>query len=321
MRARFQVTGAETLENVALHLKGAIGSKRGWDDKPGLTLNADKFVDGQSFRGLDKFHLNNCVQDPTYLCEQISNEFAGSLGLANCRCTNALVELNGRKVGMYVLKEGFDNVWLKRNFADTTGNLYDSGFQRDLDQDLKLDHGKDVERKDLKAIVKACQEGDVNKRYAAIEKLVDVDRFLTYCAFQVITSDWDGYPRGRNNYRLYFDPKVEGKAVWIPHGMDQLWQNPNEGLDPGGNGMVARVIFEHPEGKKRFNAKLKEIVANQFDPERWQKRIDELTPRVKEAFLTVDKGAAQNFENQAKGLKDRLKQRAEYLRREVPKLK
>jgi spore coat protein CotH len=321
VRARLHVSGGETLENVGLHLKGAIGSKRGWDDKPGLTLNADKFVDGQTFRGLDKFHLNNGVQDGSYLSELLANELAAAVGLPHCRCTHALVELNGRKAGLYVLKEGFDGVWLKRNFADATGNLYDGGFQRDLDQDLKLDHGQDVGRKDLKEIVKACREGDANKRFAAVEKLVDVDRFITYSAFEVLTADWDGYPRCRNNYRLYFDPKAGGKAVFIPHGMDQMWQNPHDGLEPGVDGMVARAILGHPEGKKRLNARLKELVKDQFDPEKFQKRIDELTPRIKEALATVDKGAAQRYDGEAKSLKDRIKQRAEFLRRETPKLK
>lgn len=321
VRGRFHVSGGETLENIGLHLKGAIGSKRGWDDKPGLTLNCDKFIDGQNFRGLDKFHLNNVVQDPTYVCETVANDFAAAIGLPSCRCTHALVELNGRKVGLYVFKEGFDSVWLKRNFADASGNLYDGGFQRDFDQDLKQDHGEDIGRKDLKAVVKACQIGDADKRYAAVSELVDVDRFITYAAFEVITTDWDGYPRGRNNYRVYFDPKVGRKAVFVPHGMDQLWQNPGEGIDLGGGGMVARAITGHPEGRKKVAARLAEILKDQFTVEKMHKRVDDLIPRIKEALATVDKGAVPGFEGQAKAFKDRLKQRVETLTREVPKFK
>src|SRR5262245_39746243 len=51
--------GDQSFKEVAIHLKGAAGSFRGWDDKPALTLNMDHFAKGQSFRGMDKFHLNN----------------------------------------------------------------------------------------------------------------------------------------------------------------------------------------------------------------------------------------------------------------------
>src|SRR5215212_1845444 len=118
----------QTFKGVGIHIKGAAGSTRPWDDKPALTLNMDKFAPHQSFRGLDKFHLNNSVQDGTYLNEIVCSELSLAAGLPTPRATHALVELNGRKVGLYVLKEGFDAVFLARHFGDATGNLYDGGF-------------------------------------------------------------------------------------------------------------------------------------------------------------------------------------------------
>ena len=60
--------------NVAVKLKGGTGSFRSIDEKPCFTINSDKFNKGQRFHGLDKFHLNNSVQDYTYLCEVICSE-------------------------------------------------------------------------------------------------------------------------------------------------------------------------------------------------------------------------------------------------------
>jgi len=67
--------GEKTYTNVALHLKGAAGSFRPVSDNPALTLNFDKYVDGQRFHGLSKLSLNNSVQDSTF----VSNSSA-----ANC---------------------------------------------------------------------------------------------------------------------------------------------------------------------------------------------------------------------------------------------
>lgn len=320
VRGTFRVSGAETLTDIGLHIKGAAGSTRDWNDKPGLTLNANKFADGQTFRGLDKFHLNNSVQDGSHFQEILANELALAAGLPACRCTHVLVELNGRKVGLYVLKEGFDKPFLKRHFGGAGGNLYDGGFLTDINGPLKLDSGDDVGRKDLQALVKASNEGDANKKFDAVGKLIDVDRFYTFAALQMITADWDGYIRKPNNYRIYFDPKTK-KATFLPHGMDQMWQNPQEGVWHWWGGMVARAVLDHPEGKRKVLARLKEMCEQHFTTEKMHKRIDELYPRAKEAVASVDKAWVPGYENEVKWLKERLKQRVEYLKRELPKVK
>jgi spore coat protein CotH len=281
----------------------------------------DKFVSGQSYRGLDKFHLNNSVQDGTYFDEIICGEMALGAGVPTARATHVLVELNGRKVGFYVLKEGYDKTFLRRHFGDASGNLYDGGFLMDIDQPLRLESGKGNDRKDLKALVAACREPNGDKRFAALDKVLDVDRMISNACMQVIATDWDGYCRNRNNYRVYFDPKSQ-KAVFIPHGMDQMFGSPQESLWPGWGGLAARALLETPEGKKRYIARLKEMTEKQFDLAKIFRRIDELVPRAREAMESVNKGSGKAWEaNEVKALKDRLKQRAEYLKKELPKLK
>src|SRR5687767_3002975 len=46
--------GTRTYKDVAVNLKGAAGSFRPIDDRPGLTLKFDKYVKGQTFHGLEK---------------------------------------------------------------------------------------------------------------------------------------------------------------------------------------------------------------------------------------------------------------------------
>ena len=95
--------GDQSYADVGLHLKGAAGSWREWNDKPGLTLNFNKFTKGQLFRTVDKMNLNNAAQDGSYMHELLAYELALAMGVPACRCTHALVELNGRKAGLYVL--------------------------------------------------------------------------------------------------------------------------------------------------------------------------------------------------------------------------
>jgi len=98
--------GATIYTNVAVHLKGGPGSFRRVDDLPALTLNFDRFADGQTFHGLKKIHLNNSVQDRSFVSEKISRELFNAAGVPTPRAGNALVRLNGHELGMYVLVEG-----------------------------------------------------------------------------------------------------------------------------------------------------------------------------------------------------------------------
>jgi spore coat protein H len=253
------------------------------------------------------------------------------------------VELNGRKVGFYVLKEGFDKTFLKRHFKDDNGNLYDGGFLQDVDAPLQLDSGTANGHKDLRAVLEACQglspgklgrfslvaggaaftevrrDPNGDKRFAGLNKLVDVDKLITMAALQVIATDWDGYCRNRNNYRIYFVPN--GRAVFMPHGMDQMFQNPGEGLWPGWGGLVARTVLETPEGRKRYIARLREMTDKVFVLDKLYKRIDEFVPRGKAALTTVDKGWANNWENEIRNYKQRLKERNDVLKRELARQK
>src|SRR5258706_82512 len=144
-------------ESVSVKLKGSAGSFREIDDKPALTLKMDRDDDAARFHGLAKFHLNNSVQDDTYLREWVGSELFRAAGVATPRVTHARVWINDRDVGLYVLKEGFDKLLLKRSFKEAAGNLYDGGFCQDLDADLNKECGKGPDdRADLKALRAAC---------------------------------------------------------------------------------------------------------------------------------------------------------------------
>lgn len=311
--------GDEKLENVGLHLKGAAGSFRDWNDKPALTINADKFKNGQTFRGLDKFHLNNSVQDGAYFNELINAERFLTMGCPAARACHAVVELNGRKVGLYVLKEGFDKVFLKRHFDDDSGNLYDGGFLREIDQPLKLDSGPGCDWKDLKSLAAMCREPDRKKRFAGLEKMLYLEKFYALWAGEVLGCDWDGYCRNRNNYRVYHEPRSD-KFCFFAHGKDQMFQNPQDALIHNWGGLVARRLYETAEGKKKYLETLKSQFEKYYSAEVMLKRMDGLTPRVVAALSAVNREWGRGLEGEIKGLKDRIKARCAWVEKELPKL-
>jgi spore coat protein CotH len=282
----------------------------------------DKFAKGQVFHGLDKFHLANSVQDPSYLSELICGELFRAAGVPASRVCHAVVTINGRRRGLYYVKEGYDKFFRKRHFENPRGNLYDGGFLRDLDQPLQLLSGKeDVKNHaDLKALVAAARERDPQQRYQKMERLLDMDRFVTYLALEVITWDWDGYPMNRNNYRIYHEPKRD-KIIFIPSGMDQMFGDPNGPALPGFQGFVARALVETPQGRERYFARMAEILNTVYRPDALVKRLDALQAQVQPVLASIDAGAGRGYPAQVNRLRQAIRQRAVSLEGQLRRLK
>lgn len=310
-KAQLKEEGGKAYIDVGVHTKGAAGSTRSIDEKAGLTFNMDKYEDGQRFYGMDKFHFNNCVQDPTYISELLCGEIYRAAGVPASRLTNCLVTLNGRKLGLYAFKEGYDKGFLKQHFGTTDGNFYDGGFLKDIDQPLENNGGKDdvKDHADLKSLVEVSREADHARRFDRMTRRLDVEKFATYLSLQMLTWDWDGYPTNRNNYRIYHDPKSK-LLTFLPSGMDQILSDPNGPLFPGYQGLLAKAFIETPEGRRRYLARTEVLLKEVFVPDRWSKRMDEILARVQPVLKTVDEGAANGLPGQFNRLREGMKVRA-----------
>jgi hypothetical protein len=302
--------GGQVYSDVAVHLKGSY-SFQPFDGKPSLTLNFDKFVPGRRFHGLSKIHLNNSVQDPSGLCEQLARELCKEVGIVCPRATPALVRVDNRDFGVCVLVEGANKRFVQRNFgpAGTKGNLYDGGSGGDITKDLGVlagDNPKD--RSDLKALADAAAEPDPAKRLARLERALDVEEFITFAAVEAILVHWDGYCIGCNNYRLFHDA-ARDKMVFLPHGMDQLFgtsNSPTLSLTPMFKGIVAKALLSVPEERARYLRRIEELSAKTCTAEALQARVDRLAERLGAA---VSERRRAYLDGEVESLKSRIAQR------------
>jgi hypothetical protein len=307
------------LSRVGVHLKGAAGSFRDFDDLPALTVDFDEFVPGQEFSGLTKLHLNNSVQDPSRLSESIASRLYLESGVPTARAGHAFVRLNGRNLGLYVMKEGYDGRFLRRHFPTQgrpLGNLYDGGFLRDIDDGLERDTGKGPEdRSDLRQLHRAAST-PVAQRTAALGAVLDIDRFLALLAIQSLTDDWDGYARNRNNYRLYFDPKT-ARAVFIPHGMDQLFNNPGVPVMPDWGGFIARQVMQVPEWRTRYDQRLRDLVERKFTLAWVNSHVASVEARLHPAFADRDPRELEEWSREVRRQSNRIAARLRSVRRQL----
>ncbi len=298
----------EAFTNVAVHLKGAAGSFRNVDDRPGLTLSFSKFVSDRRWMGLRKIHLNNSVQDPSFMNEYLASELFRAANVPTPRVAFATLQLNQRKLGLYVLKEGFTPDFLSCFFRRTDGNLYDGGFLADVDRPLELEAGPGAkDHADLKALTAAAREGDRASRWTRLLQTLEVDRFITYAALSVMLGDWDGYPLNHNNYRVYFNPS-NSRAVFFPHGMDQVFDRTDMNIFPGFNGLVSRGLLETPSAREIYEERFPALFHEVF-------RIEQMTNTIAR-LAEVLRPVQPDIDQRARGLRDRIAARVAYLERQ-----
>ncbi len=301
-------------EQVGVHLKGSTGSFRPLDDKPALTLDFGKFKPGQRFHGLRKIHLNNSVEDPSYLNELLGGELFRAAGVPAPRVNHALVELNGRKLGLYVVKEGFTEDFLGLYFRKTNGNLYEAGVGHDAGEPMKRVSGEGLDdQADLKALATAARQPDLDQRWARLDQILDMDRFITFMALEVMICHRDGYCLARNNFRIYHDLDTD-KILFFPHGMDQLFGKSDAPLFPQMNGVVARAVMETPTGRQSYRRKVEFLLTNVFDVAVLAERADSTVKRLQPVLSAKE---ARTLEREAATVKERIARRRHDLDQQI----
>lgn len=278
--------GTTVYPEVAIHLKGSTGSFRPFDDKPALTLDFSRFQNGRKFHGLRRIHLNNSVEDPSYLNEKLGSEFFEAAGVPAPRVTRALVGLNGGAPRLYVLKEGFTEDFLARHFQHVNGELYEPGTGHDVNEKLERNSVEapfDRNQTALKNLSAAAQETNSTQRWQKLESTLDTRRFLAFMAAEVMLGHRDGYCINRNNFRIYHDLDG-GKIVFFPHGMDQLLGTASLPWQPNWAGLVARDVMSTPEGQQGYAVVFSALLTNQFKVEILTHRVDELVEELRPAL-------------------------------------
>jgi len=302
--------GEQVYTNVAVHLKGSYTFEP-VDAKPSLTLHFDKFAPGQRFHGLTKIHLNNSIQDPSYLGEQLARELFAEAGVVSPRAGHALVSLNGRELGLFVLIEGANKQFIKRHFKSTKGNLYDGGSGGDVTKALQADSGDQPEdRTDLTNLVNAAREPDPAKRLRKLEEVLDIEHFISFSAIENLIVHWDGYTIGCNNYRLFHDV-ARDKMVFIPQGLDQLFgvsSSPELSVTPPLKGLVAQALLSVPEARARYLKRLDDLSAKEFRLEALHSRVDRLAAQLRPSLAKVPHLRSE-FDQAVNDLKGRIAER------------
>lgn len=302
--------GTNEYLKAGVRLKG-MGAFLPLDQKPSFAVKVNEYAPGERFLGCSKVMLNNSLQDASFVSEVLANQLFRDAGLIAPRAGFARVRFNDHDLGIYTLVEAVNEPFLRREFGDGTGNLYE-GVAQDIDAGLDQDNGALNNQADLKALAAAARIEDSKQRFKALEQQLDLRRFARFVAMEMLVWHWDGYTRQRSNYRIYHDPMSQ-KMVFIPHGMDQTFREPKGVIWPPTNSLLVRALLETPEGKEMYLREVKSLTTNLFQAAKLSAAIDQLAATLRPEVRKLGTDALAQWERGFAAYRARVLRRAEFL--------
>ena len=123
----------ETISSVSFSTKGntsltSVASDED-NDRYSFKVNFGKYVEGQTYYGLDKLNLNNLYADATYMKDYLSYEIFRQAGVDAPLISYVWLTVNGEDFGLYLAIEDVDSSWLERT-NDGEGCLYKPETER-----------------------------------------------------------------------------------------------------------------------------------------------------------------------------------------------
>lgn len=282
------IFNTKVLDNSGCRKKGGIGSVQPLSGKTGFTVKFNAFVEGQDLYGLTKVNFNNAVQDPSFLNEHLGYEVYRRMDIAAARTAHGMLRFNGKTKGLFVIAESFDKRFLAQSYGEGNeqGNLYEAPAFTDfvtnpMGLELKDEVDEMRSRDDILAASQFIQSSDDATFAAEIGKYIDMDKFITGYAIDAIFDHWDGYSYVIiNNYFMYHEPTAD-RFVFMPHGMDQLFQDINFDVESWPKGRLTQRVRQNPAMDQQFHDELMHVLNTAWDVPSLIARVDQVEAVIK----------------------------------------
>lgn len=275
----------ETFKNSGIRKKGLIETHS--LIKPSVKIKLDEFVPTNSYHDIEKLTLNNNEEDLSHIRQCLSYKIMRDLGVAAPKCNFAKVTVNGTFLGIYTNVEPIGKSFLKNNFGNSKGNLYE-GTLADFKSDIlwksrieKKNNEEENDWSDIDKLIRVCESSDVNFKNE-IGNTIDIDQFMKFWVAEVLTAHWDGYTNDTNNWYIYSDTNIN-KIVFIPWGTDASFVHHSGDTSPRSvflKGIVARRFYEIPEFRKQYFDALKAAFGKTWKAAEIDKEITKLYETV-----------------------------------------
>jgi hypothetical protein len=296
------IVDGTTVDNVGVRLKGGVATWRPVDQKASFSIKTDEFVTDQEIFGERRFTLNSEIADPSFAAETLTYDVFRANNVPAPRTVLANVSLNGEHIGLYVLRENYDKRFLKRNFADGDGNLYESTTPAtDIASPglWKRTNETTSDNSDLVELTNVVQTVPDAQYQTELAKVFNLGELYRYWAAEALTAQIDGYAYnmaalGRtespwpNNFYAYHDPSTD-KFVILPYGADASFgigftdvpPTTPALLPPKADSTMAVRLWAQPGTTETVRRSLLAALSTAWDEKKLLARADQLAALVR----------------------------------------
>lgn len=288
----------------------AVRRKRsGLGDKPGLKVDINARVPGQTFSGLRKLSLESGIGEGSstgsvdaLVQEYLAWRLMARSGAVTGRAAFARVLVNGELVGVYVNVEQIDKRFLDARLGDDSGWLIKkSGSPND---GQKTREGEPNPYEDYFCFFVrngGCPVPGAAELAAELPARLDIPQVLRVGAVNALIANTDSPLLKDNNY-LYYD-YASGPRVYLPWDLDTVMRDDYDvftGTVPGGVTYFVDALFSNWEAD--YDAVLEELLAGDLALAAIQGELDRAVD-VAGAALDADPLADGDAASAAAGLR------------------
>ncbi len=291
----------EMVAESAVRKKGLIGSLS--TEKPSLKIDFGKYIDEQTWNGLERMTLNNSISDGTFVKQCLGYQLFRDAGMPAPRCNFATLSALGDPLGVYVNVEPLKKDLLDWAFdGDDDGDLYEgtlSDFRAGWTHTFEADtNDTDPAQLPILQVTAALEIVDDDAMLDALDDVLDVDAFTRFWAMEVLIAHVDGYAGNANNFYVY-KPENSDQLVFLPWGIDAIfWQTSAFGSDTTlvtlNNTALTRRLWDIPAQRQRYLDTLQELLDTVWDEDALLAEIDRMVELT--APYALDDGGRQELE-------------------------
>ncbi|MBC7531703.1 MAG: CotH kinase family protein [Oligoflexus sp.] len=179
------------------------------------------------------YRLSAQVIDKTMVRSLMGYDLFKAMDLETVKAEAASAYINSKYLGVYIFMETIDKEFFKARKLNVEGiykaRYANAGFRQDYASKVAQAFSYDGKGKDdftsIDEIYKVLWLEPMDDQFGLkIDKLLDIDSFLSYAAVALYIEHWDGFD---NNYFLAFDIDKK-KLVTVAWDLDRIWEKPED---------------------------------------------------------------------------------------------
>ena len=281
-------------------------------DKPGLELEFDYYVSGQTFVGLRSLVLDNLVTDPSMLREAVATAFLRRVGVPASRESFARLVVNGEFMGLYAMVEPVDRDFARRAFGQA-GHLfeyrwrwpfYETYLGDELEPYMEIFASRNGSTGSTESLWGPIRElfrainVTADSEFMDVDRVLDLSGIVRLIAADAFMGELDGTVGydGMNNFYLY---SIGDRAHFIPWDKDHAFWDASSSVVASTDHVLMAKVLGTPALRQQFFDTLEATSAAAVTDSWLQETFARSYNLIREAALADERKPFQNDEFEA----------------------